>query len=127
MRCFFCLEEREPSEEHVFPEAIGGTLTIARVCKPCNDFLGANVDVLLTDHPLILMKRAELGMSTSAGKGVDPLRKMFSIGSLASDPEKRIQLVPDPPTGQLVPRMMYHSTSTQCDDGTQAVLITLDK
>src|SRR5205823_3130325 len=120
------------SEEHVFPEAIGGTLKIARVCKPCNNFLGANVDVLLTDHTLILIKRvlikrAELGMSISAGKVVDPLRKMFAIGSLASDPEKRIRLVPDPSTGQLVPRIMYHSTPTQWDDGTQAVLITLDE
>jgi hypothetical protein len=41
-----CLSEREPSEEHVFPAAIGGTLVIDRVCKPCNDRLGANVDVL---------------------------------------------------------------------------------
>jgi hypothetical protein len=59
MRCFFCLEEREPTEEHVFPHAIGGTLTIDRVCKPCNDFLGAKVDVLLTNHELILIKRAD--------------------------------------------------------------------
>ena len=30
MRCFFCLEEKEPSLEHVFPEAIGGTLKTGR-------------------------------------------------------------------------------------------------
>ena len=36
MRCIFCLKERDPSLEHVFPAAIGGTLTIDRVCKPCN-------------------------------------------------------------------------------------------
>ena len=25
MRCIFCLNEREPSIEHIFPDAIGGT------------------------------------------------------------------------------------------------------
>src|ERR1039457_2774643 len=30
MRCIFCLKDRQPSSEHVFPEAIGGTLTIDR-------------------------------------------------------------------------------------------------
>jgi len=127
MRCFFCLEEREPTAEHVFPDAIGGTLTTARVCKPCNEFLGAKVDARLADHPHILIKRAEFRMTTSAGKAIDPLQKMFSIGKLASQPEKRIQLVPDPVTGQLVPRMMYHSTRKTFDDGTEAIQITLDE
>jgi HNH endonuclease len=126
MRCFFCLEEREPTEEHVFPRAIGGTLTIDRVCKPCNDFLGAKVDVLLTNHELILIKRAEFGMIDRSGKVIDPLRKMFGVGTLANDPEKRIELVPDPETDRLQPRMRYHSTRTKRDDGSETVEITLD-
>jgi HNH endonuclease len=127
MLCFFCLEEREPTEEHVFPEAIGGTLTIDRVCKACNDFLGAKVDVFLTNHELILIKRAEFGMIDSAGKAIDPMRKMFGVGKLANEPEKRIKLVPDPKTGRLQPRMMHHSIRTKRDDGTEAVQITLDE
>lgn len=127
MRCFFCLEEREPTEEHVFPDAIGGKLTIDRVCKACNDFLGANVDVLLTNHELILIKRAEFGMIDRAGRAIDPMRKMFGVGKLAHEPEKRIQLVPDPRTGRLQPTMMHHSIRTKCDDGTEAVQITLDQ
>ena len=59
---------------------------------------------MFCSHHLVLIKRAELGMLTSAGKTVDPLTKMFSIGSLTSDPEKRIRLVSDPTTGQLVPQ-----------------------
>jgi hypothetical protein len=127
MRCFFCLEEREPTEEHVFPEAIGGTLTIGRVCKPCNDFLGAKVDVLLTNHDLILIKRAEFGMVNRAGKVVNPLNRFLGVGSLANDSEKRIRLFSDPKTGRLEPRMKYHSTRTKLDDGTEAVQITLDE
>jgi HNH endonuclease len=127
MRCFCWLEEREPTEEHVFPEAIGGTLTIGRVCKPCNDFLGAKVDVLLTNHDLILIKRAEFGMIDRTGKVVNPLNKFLGVGNLANDSEKRIRLCPDPKTGRLEPRMMYHSTRTKLDDGTEAVQITLDE
>lgn len=85
------------------------------------------VDVLLTNHPAILIKRAELGMIDRAGKAVDPLRKMFGVGILASDPEKRIRFVPDPATGKLVPRMMHHSTRTKLEDGAEAVRITLDE
>ena len=90
MRCFFCLEEKEPSIEHVFPAAIGGTLKTNRVCTACNSLLGQEVDVRLTDHPAILMKRHELGMTTSAGKAVDATKKLFAQGALAADPEKRI-------------------------------------
>ena len=101
-------------------------MTIDRVCKACNDFLGAKIDVLLTNHELILIKRAELGMIDRAGKAIDPMRKMFGVGKLANEAEKRIKLVPDPKTGQLQPRMMYHSIRTKRDDGTEAVQITLD-
>ena len=126
MRCFFCLEERPSSVEHVFPEAIGGTLTIDRVCTPCNSFLGTNVDVRLTDHPNILVKRQQFGMTTAGGKPVDAFRKLFFQGTLASDPEKRIQLTTDPTTGTVVPKMMYHARRTEAEDGTSSVEITLD-
>jgi hypothetical protein len=62
MKCIFCLNEREPSVEHVFPDAIGGTWTTDRVCKPCNDWLGSNVDVELTDYSGTLMKRSLLAI-----------------------------------------------------------------
>ncbi len=80
MRCIFCLEERAPSDEHVFPEAIGGTLKIDRVCKSCNGRLGSDVDVLLTDHGLILMKRDMLGMQDSNGDPFDAFQKVFRHG-----------------------------------------------
>jgi hypothetical protein len=66
-------------------------------------------------------------MIDRAGKAIDPMRKMFGIGALANEPEKRVQLVPDPETGRLQPRMMYHSIRTKRDDGTEAVQFTLDE
>ena len=127
MRCFFCLEEKAPSVEHVFPEAIGGTLETDRVCTSCNSFLGKDVDVRLTDHPAVLIKRSEFGMTTSAGKPVDPMGKLFRQGTLASDPEKRIQTVVDPGTGKIVPKMMYHRRVTKNEDGTESIQIALDE
>ena len=127
MRCFFCLEEKAPSDEHVFPAAIGGTLKTNRVCTACNSFLGKEVDVRLTDHPAILMKRHELGMTTSAGKTVDATRKLFAQGTLVADPEKRIQMVSDPATGKLTPKMMYHERRMMGEDGTEHRQITLDE
>jgi hypothetical protein len=126
MRCIFCLKEREPSEEHVFPAAIGGTLIIDRVCKPCNDHLGSNVDVLLTDHKAILLRRAEFGMGERSGKDIDPWKRVFGDGSLASNPELKIHLAPNPETGRMEPRMRYNSTRIEHDDGSEAVQIALD-
>jgi HNH endonuclease len=126
MRCFFCLEEKDPSVEHVFPDAIGGTLITDRVCTSCNSFLGTEVDARLTDHPFILIKRQQFGMTTSAGKPVNAFQKLFFEGTLASDPEKRIQLWYDPATGAVTPKMMYHARRTHQEDGASRVEITLD-
>jgi hypothetical protein len=126
VHCFFCLEEKAPSLEHVFPEAIGGTLETERVCTNCNSFLGKEVDVRLTDHPAVLMKRHEFGMTTSAGKPVDPMGKLFRQGTLASDPEKRIQTVANLATGKIVPKMMSHRRQTKDEDGNDIVEIALD-
>lgn len=43
-QCIFCLEEKPLTIEHVFPESIGGKLTIPYVCKDCNSKLGTAVD-----------------------------------------------------------------------------------
>lgn len=126
MRCIFCLNEREPSEEHVFPAAIGGTLIIDRVCKPCNDRLGSNVDVLLTDHKTILLRRAEFGMGERSGKDIDPWKRVFGDGSLASNPELKIHLAVDPETGRMEPRVRSNSTRIKQDDGSEAVKISMD-
>jgi hypothetical protein len=126
VRCFFCLEEKAASLEHVFPEAIGGTLETERVCTSCNSFLGHKVDVLLTDHPFILQKRREFGMTTSAGKPVDPMGKLFRQGTLASDPEKRIRIVADPVTGEIMPKMLPHRRQTKDEGGNEIEEVALD-
>lgn len=63
MRCIFCREDRAPSLEHVFPSAIGGTLTTDRVCAGCNSDLGARVDAALCDFLPMRSRRAKLGLA----------------------------------------------------------------
>lgn len=126
MRCIFCLEERPSSKEHVFPDAIGGTLTIERVCKPCNDWLGANVDSLLTDHGLILLKRAQLGTRDSAGRPLDPFLSLFRRGTMADDPTQKVELRADPATDELVPYLFHKSTIEQREDGKKIIHTTID-
>jgi len=71
MLCIFCSEERSPSLEHVFRLAIGGTITMNRVCRECNSTLGRRVDAALSDFLPIRIRRAKLGL---AGNGeADPI------------------------------------------------------
>ncbi len=101
-------------------------MTIDRVCKPCNDWLGANVDVLLTDHDLILIKRAQLGVRDSGGNVINPWKDVFRRGVMANDPAQRVELDHDEDSGELVPRVLYKSTRTTLDNGNQLLQITID-
>ncbi len=70
-KCIFCMSEFDKNElttEHIFPEAIGGNLTIDSVCKNCNSFLGSNIDSLLVNFPTIQIKREEYSLSGKKGK-----------------------------------------------------------
>lgn len=84
--CIFCPSvENIATVEHVFPEAIGGALTIQSVCKPCNDRLGSDVDVHLTDDPLVRMLCLGLRIPSKDGSIRSPLHG----GSIVGHPEMR--------------------------------------
>jgi hypothetical protein len=125
MRCIFCLKERDPTAEHVFPDAIGGTLTIDRVCEPCNSWLGTNVDAYLTDHIGVLMKRFLLRIPNRSGKTTG-LDEILGPGALASDPEQRVKLVRERGSDQVTPQLLYRSQRIKSEDGNETVRITID-
>jgi hypothetical protein len=60
-RCIFCrvplAGDHPPSEEHVIPDALGGTLKITSVCKPCNSRLGREVDRLVDDDLFVALRQ----------------------------------------------------------------------
>lgn len=108
--CIFCREPRAPDEfslEHVVPDAIGGTLTIrGAVCKRCNDRLGSEVDVHLTNHGMVELRRMTLRLAGKSGKVPNPFRS----GRLAADGRRvRLDLKTDavrvytPPVVEIAP------------------------
>src|ERR1700682_6141321 len=101
MLCIFCLQERPPTIEHVFPLAIGGCLTIDRVCKSCNSMLGSQVDAALSDFFPIRQRRAELRLAGNGQVPPLPFDVLLGVATLADNPEKRIQTKYDPATGKL--------------------------
>jgi hypothetical protein len=123
MRCIFCLEANPESgftDEHVFPEAIGGKFVIRSVCGDCNGKLGRKVDCLLTEHVLIQMRRKELGLAGKTGRVPDPLADMTLSGtnypirnSLDADGKPRHY-------------MCQHVERTLRPDGTERVSIAVD-
>jgi len=50
MWCIFCQENKQPSEEHIIPENIGGSVITYQVCKSCNSTLGSYADSELNKH-----------------------------------------------------------------------------
>jgi hypothetical protein len=74
------------SEEHIFPDALGGLLIIKEVCKDCNDFLGRNVDSHLVNHFLMQLARFTYKLHGKKGKIPNPIGK----GVLKDDPNTEV-------------------------------------
>jgi hypothetical protein len=91
MLCIICLHERPSSIEHVFPDAIGGTFTIERVCAPCNSHLGAHVDSHLANHWLVRARRHDLAIQGKTGSPLSPTFRA-NVDSIAG---LQVELRPD--------------------------------
>src|SRR5882724_408500 len=94
MKCILCLVDKNNSEfsdEHVFPEAIGGTLRIKTVCKQCNDYLGHSVDVHLAEHEFVRSIRLSLGLAGKSKTPPNPLER----GVSPTDPTQKFRYVLD--------------------------------
>jgi hypothetical protein len=130
MRCIFCLNEKLPGNEHVFPRAIGGTLCTDRVCDAgatgtpsCNSKLGTAVDAPLVDHPLVVVRRWQLKLASYSGKVPDAVYALLGRGGvLANDPSQKVHLVPDE-TGQLRPRLVYNKKTDLPGDAKQHQIV----
>ena len=71
MKCIICKEEKNESDEHIIPEALGNKKLITkRVCKDCNNRLGYNVDDYLVNHPLVKLLRIDHNLLGKSGKKV---------------------------------------------------------
>ncbi|GAH55771.1 unnamed protein product [marine sediment metagenome] len=92
--CIICKEDKNIEEntiEHVFPEAIGGTLTIFNVCKTCNSWLGSDVDSYLTNNFFFQAECQNLKLALKNGKIPNILKK----GSLETDQDRPVYYIMD--------------------------------
>jgi hypothetical protein len=81
IRCMLTLDDGKRSEEHVFPESIGGSLTLTELCKACNDEWGHSVDVHLVEHLYCQIARFHHQLPGKSGDIPNP----FKEGRLAAD------------------------------------------
>lgn len=126
MRCIFCLKERPPSQEHVFPRAIGGPLTIDRVCDQCNSELGARVDAALCDFLPVRARRAKLGLAGNSGAAPEWYEIFLGDATLVGEAAGRIQTTFDKASGKLSQRQLHHAANIVLPDGQKVRQITMD-
>ncbi|NOS83113.1 MAG: HNH endonuclease [Nitrospira sp.] len=87
MKCIFCLDEKPPSDEHVIPESVGGTLRIQEVCRDCNSKLGQLVDNPFSNS--FLVQLARFSHSLGGKRGAVP----FPFGGMGTlDTGQRVSL-----------------------------------
>ncbi|BDH80254.1 hypothetical protein MTTB_p340 (plasmid) [Methanothermobacter tenebrarum] len=90
MICIICkknLPKNEFSDEHVFPESIGGSFVLKEaVCKKCNHLLGTKIDAPLAKNFFIELKRYQHKISGKKGSVPNP----FGEGTIAGTNRKVI-------------------------------------
>ncbi len=127
MRCIFCSLDRPPSEEHVFPLAIGGKLTTDRVCEPCNSTLGSRLDAVLSDFFPIRIRRAMLNLAGNSGTAPAWHEMFLGKVKLVGQAADQAHVTFNKETGQLDTRQLKHVVETVTPDGQKMIQITLDE
>jgi hypothetical protein len=126
MRCIICLEDRPSSEEHVFPLAIGGRLTIDRVCRECNSDLGSRIDPGLTDNFIIKNRRADLGLSGNSGNAPPPYEMLTGVSRLKADPTRKVAVTFNEKTQKIDVRSIPQITDVTLPDGNAGQKMIID-
>ncbi|WP_028601166.1 HNH endonuclease [Ottowia thiooxydans] len=93
-QCILCLESTELlTEEHIFPEAVGGNIAKYVLCKPCNDELGRWVDAPYVDQKHIQLARVAYKIKGKTGNIPQPFSETYSLNG--SDGQLKIKLDKD--------------------------------
>lgn len=87
-----------------------------RVCRHCNSALGEMVDTHLTNHPLIVVQRAILGLAGNSGKIPDPFKALFGEGTLRGSNGRRVRAY-SAPGGKMIAHLLHHVQEFVGEDG----------
>lgn len=103
MLCIVCMTmkpRRTSGGEHVIPYALGGSLTIDRVCVDCDNRLGNTADAGLINLSSIEQKRYELRLASQNRTIPDPKRAAMKMPFVEEgNPKHRVYEVEDSTTG----------------------------
>ena len=108
MKCIFCREETAGSEEHIIPDALGGTIVIRQVCKPCNSKLGHDIDDALINSFPAQLARFTLGIANRDGKIPNP------FGAGTTEDGRRVQV--DVKDGIPTPKLHVSKEKTEAGE-----------
>lgn len=122
--CIMCHQNCvELSDEHVIPKSIGGYYHIYNVCKKCNSSLGAKIDPLLVDSPLLRIIRYTKKLVGHGGKNSYP--QPFSKPENASDGTS--YYISEDEHGRLHPHVCTNVKCHRAEDGSlESFTLTLD-
>lgn len=127
MKCIICLGEypaEQMTDEHIFPEAIGGRLLLKKsVCINCVGHLGNPVDSGLINNSLIEMARLSMNIGGKSGIVPNPMKK----ATLVEDPSHKFVIRLDKMTGGMIPQSVTRVTRTEEPGGKQSIQISVDK
>ncbi|MGR6342355.1 HNH endonuclease [Priestia megaterium] len=124
MRCIICKQLKENlTEEHIFPDAIGGTLTLKNVCKECNNKLGHSVDHHLVDNWFIQAERLSLKLRGKSGKLPNPLGN----GVLKENPKQKVRYHFNSDGNPREVYLVPHIEKETKDDDTEIIKISIDR
>jgi HNH endonuclease len=119
--------ERSSSVEHVFPLAIGGTITTERVCPACNSALGSPSDAALIDFLPIRIRRAMLGLAGRGRESPSQFDILLGEQELIGPAANRIRTRLNKTTGKLDIQQLPHREEIALADGTKVLQVTLDE
>lgn len=125
MRCIICRVDKSVESfppEHIFPESIGGTLTINAVCRECNSILGHSVDCHLTNHLLIQLALLALKILGKTGKVPNPIEKGILDGKQDKKVLYKFDKKGNPQELYIIPNV-----EKEKDGENEKITITLDK
>ena len=117
MKCIICQQEKEKSEfsdEHLFPDSIGGRLVLKdAVCIDCNSRYGHGADSDLVNHELIKLIRLAYQIKGKSGKVPNPLEKGHVVGKKDQKVQYRMSDSGTPESVYTVPKV----TKTPIESG----------
>jgi hypothetical protein len=89
--CIICRNPTESlTDEHIYPEAVGGDLKAAILCKACNSKIGEKIDGPYTAQKNIQLARVAYGLGGKSRKMPSPLSKIHTICTPDGEIEVRL-------------------------------------